>query len=78
MSGASDMFWVVQALEVKGEAVWPRYFENQAGGYALLGDYAKAYRLYQEAARREPKYMDWDAAIEKLKREMERKGVPIP
>ena len=23
MSGASDMFWVVQALEVKGEAVWP-------------------------------------------------------
>lgn len=69
---------VEKLIAAKGNAVWPRYFENRAGGYALLGDYTKAYRLYLEAAQREPKYMDWSKAIEKLKKEMQGKGVAIP
>jgi len=69
---------VEKLIAARGEAVWPRYYNARAGGTAMLGDYAKAYRLYLDAAQIEPKYMDWDEAIQKLKSEMRRKGVEIP
>lgn len=75
---AAALLEVEKLIAAKGEAVWPECLRARAGGYALIGDYTKAYRLYLEAARREPKYMDWDKAIEKLRREMQRKGVAIP
>lgn len=65
-------------IAAKGEAVWPQCFLDQAAGHALLGHYETAYRLYREAARREPNYMDWNEEIGRLKAEMKSKGVAIP
>lgn len=65
-------------IAAKGEAVWPHYFLQQARSHALLGHYETAYRIYREAAKREPKYMDWNEEIRKLKAEMNSRGVPIP
>lgn len=65
-------------IAAKGEAVWPHYFQQQAHSHALLGHYETAYRIYREAAKREPRYMDWNEEIRKLKAEMNSRGVPIP
>jgi hypothetical protein len=65
-------------IAAKGDAVWPQCFLDQAAAHALLGHFETAYRLYREAARREPSYMDWNAEIAKLKTEMTNNGVPIP
>jgi tetratricopeptide (TPR) repeat protein len=65
-------------IAAHGEAVWPQYFADQAVGHALLGHYEKAYRLYLEAAQREPKYMDWQEEIGNLTAEMKNHGVAIP
>jgi tetratricopeptide (TPR) repeat protein len=65
-------------IAAKGDAVWPQYFVDQAASHALLGHYETAYRLYREAARREPKYMDWNEEIRKLQDDMKDAGVPLP
>ena len=69
---------VEKLIDTKGEAVWPQYYAARAGGYAVLGEYAKARRLYLEAAQFEPKFTDWNKAIDDLKLEMKFKGVAIP
>jgi tetratricopeptide (TPR) repeat protein len=65
-------------IAAKGEAVWPHYFLQQAQSHALLGHYETAYRIYREAAKREPKYMDWNEEIRKLKAAMKDHGMPVP
>jgi hypothetical protein len=75
---AAALYEVDKLIAAKGEAVWPQYRVDQAAGHALLGHFEKAYRLYREAAKREPKYMDWDTEIGKLKAEMKRVGMAIP
>jgi hypothetical protein len=75
---AAALYEVDRLIAAKGEAVWPQYRVDQAAGHALLGHFEKAYRLYREAAKREPKYMDWDAEIGKLKAEMKRVGMAVP
>jgi hypothetical protein len=69
---------VERLIAAKGEAVWPRCFVDQAAGHVLLGRYEKAYRLYRAAARREPKYMDWDVEIGNLKALMKSNGMAVP
>lgn len=69
---------IERLIAARGEAVWPRCFVDQAAGHALLGRYEKAYRLYREAARRDPKYMDWDAEIDNLKGLMKSNGIAVP
>ncbi len=69
---------VEKLIAAKGEAVWPQCMFHQAVGHAMLGRYETAYRLYREAARREPKYMDWDEEIRNLKAEMKSSGVAVP
>jgi hypothetical protein len=61
-----------------GIEAWPEMFRWRAGSYAQLGDYAKARTLYAEAAQVEPRYPDWNRAIDSMKRQMNRKGVTIP
>lgn len=75
---AAALHEVDKLIAAKGEGVWPQCFADQAASHALLGHYETAYRLYREAARREPKYMDWNEEIRKLKSDMTDAGVPIP
>lgn len=75
---AAALYEVEKLIAAKGEAVWPQCLADQAASHALLGHYETAYRLYREAARREPKYMDWNEEIRKLKDSMKEAGVPIP
>jgi len=75
---AAALHEVDKLIAAKGEAVWPQCFADQASGHALLGHFETAYRLYRAAARREPKYMDWDEEIRKLKGSMKDAGVAIP
>lgn len=69
---------IERLIAAKGEAVWPRCYADQAASHALMGRYEKAYRLYRAAARREPKYMDWDAEIGNLKALMKSNGIAVP
>lgn len=75
---AASLWEVEKLIAAKGEAVWPQCLLDQAVGHALLGHYELAYRLYREAAQREPTYMDWQEQIGKLKMEMTNHGVAIP
>lgn len=75
---AAALHEVDKLIAAKGEAVWPQYFLDQAVGHALLGHFETAYRLYREAERREPKYMDWAHEIGKLRAEMQGQGMAIP
>lgn len=75
---AAALFEVERLIAVKGEAVWPQFYLQQARGHMLLGRYETAWRLFNEAAKRDPAYTDWDAEIGKLKADMKEHGVPIP
>jgi tetratricopeptide (TPR) repeat protein len=75
---AAAMTELDKLIAVNGNAVWPQHLYHQAVAHAMLGRYEKAYRLFREAAQREPKYMDWNGEIGKLEAEMKRIGVAIP
>lgn len=75
---AASLFEVERLIAAKGEAVWPQFYLQQARGHMLLGRYETAWRLFNEAAKRDPAYTDWDAEIGKLKADMKERGVPIP
>lgn len=75
---AAALYEVDKLIAAKGDAVWPQYFADQAAGHALLGHFETAYRLYREAERREPKYMDWSTALKPLRTEMKNQGIAIP
>ncbi len=75
---AASLWEVERLIAAHGEAVWPQCLLDQAVDHALLGHYEVAYRLYREAAQREPAYMDWQEEIRKLKTEMKNHGVAVP
>lgn len=62
-------------IAANGEKIWPLYYSVRASSYASLGDYTTARRLYLEVKKMEPKYDDWDSAIEDLKLKMKISGV---
>lgn len=61
-----------------GVSAWPKMYDIRAGAYGNVGEYEKARRLYQEAAKIEPRYTDWTSEVERLKFLMKMKGVPVP
>lgn len=69
---------IEQIIASGGESVWPIIYQRRASSYAALGEYAKARKLFLEAASLEPKHVDWEQQISKLKQDMHRSDIPVP
>jgi len=68
----------LKLVAAKGEKVWPETYALIVVGYTSLEEFDKAYAALEQARKLEPKYQDWDAALDDLKYKMKSKKVAVP